>query len=315
LQLVTRAAKKARTFEIQKLVRKVKSDKAKAEIPAGTSKLHAELEDILTTLKALDVDGLASNALSSKLHKDKSGLQDNIDVQAFLTSHPTQQLDGTSVAAKAQNRVLASKVMVQCMQEVLESLRERAGIAPKNASKQQKADQNSGKGDTKPALTSQNLAKATEAAQKARKAAIQGEETSSEEESDEEGSGATVSHISAEESIPDDEFNGIDATSETDSGSDHDSDAEDAQSISGASASSFPTISKRKAKDKQSAEKSKAKKQKTAELSPPITSEFLPSLAAGYTLGDSDGSVYSDDEAADTKPVRKNRRGQRARQA
>jgi hypothetical protein len=102
LQLVTRAAKKARTFEIQKLVRKIKSDKSKAEIPAGTSKLHAELEDILSTLKGLDVESLASNALSSKLRKDKSGLQDNVDVQTFLTSHPTKQLDGTSVAAKAE---------------------------------------------------------------------------------------------------------------------------------------------------------------------------------------------------------------------
>lgn len=303
---MTRAAKKARTFEIQKLVRKMKSDKAKAEIPAGTSKLHAELEDILTTLKALDVESLASNALSSKLRKDKSGLQDNVDVQTFLGSHPAKQMDNTSVAAKAENRVLASKVMVQCMQEVLESLRERAGIAPKKASKQDKEK-------PKAALTSQNLAKAAESAQAQRKSALEDDETSSEEDSDLEGSGTTLSHLSDEGSIPDDEFGGNAAISGEESGSD--SDEDDAGSVSGASTSSFPTVSKAKTKAKEASEKKKAKKLKTTVSSPQAESAFLPSLAAGYTLGDSDGSVYSDDEAGDTKPVRKNRRGQRARQA
>jgi hypothetical protein len=194
--------------------------------------------------------------------------------------------------------------MVQCMQEVLESLRERAGIAPKKALKQEKEK-------NKPALTPRNLAKAAETAQATRRSAIQDDETSSEEDSDVEGSGTTLSHMSAEDSIPDDEFEGIAAVSGEESGSDGDG----AGSDSGDSTSSFPTVSKTKSKDKKEAENKKAKKLKTTVSSPPAESAFLPSLAAGYTLGDSDGSVYSDDEAGDTKPVRKNRRGQRARQA
>ncbi|KAK9897464.1 Bud-site selection protein [Cystobasidium minutum MCA 4210] len=314
LQLITRAAKKARTFEIQKLVRKIKSDKAKAELPAGTSKLHAELEEILTTLKSLDADELASQALSSKLQKDKTGLQNNAEVQTFITSHPTKTSDGTSVSAKAQKRILANKVVVQSLQEVLDALRQKAGIGSATSTKSKDSVKPS-KEDKKTALTAQNLAKATiDPARKERiaKSPKDDDETSSEEDSDEEGSGATASHISAEESIPDDEFVGLQQGSEDASDEESDDDSEGG-SVSGASTSSFPTVAKKDPKS--SKEASKSKRQKVTATSPPTTSAFLPSLAAGYTLGDSDGSVYSDDDAADTKPARKNRRGQRARQA
>lgn len=286
-------------------------------MPARTSKLHAEIEDILTTLKSLDAEELATQALSSKLHKDKSGLSNNAHVQAFIASHPTQNIDGTSVAAKAQNRILANKVVVQCMQEVIESLRQKAGIASAAKSKQ-KESAKSAKQNSKSALTAQNLAKvATSSAGKGKAAAKpekDDDETSSEEDSDiEEGSSGTASHISAEESLPDDEFEGIQKGEEDESEEDAEDDQDDdAGSISGASTSSFPVVSKQK---EPIVDTAKSKKQRTAETSPPTTSAFLPSLAAGYTLGDSDGSVYSDDEAADTKPQRKNRRGQRARQA
>lgn len=283
-------------------------------MPAGTSKLHAELEEILTTLKSIDADELASQALSSKLHKDKTGLQDNAEVQTFITAHPTKIGDGTSVIAKAQNRILANKVLVQCLQEVLDSLRQKAGIVNAPSAKN-KDSSKATQDDKKSKLTAQNLAKVSidparkERLTKRSNADVDEDETSSEEDSDEEGSGATASHISAEESIPDDEFAGIEKTS------DEDSDEDPEGSISGASASSFPTVRKQKEKSQKAAnETTKSKKQRVAESSPPTTSAFLPSLAAGYTLGDSDGSVYSDDDAADTKPARKNRRGQRARQ-
>lgn len=67
-------------------------------------------------------------------------------------------------------------------------------------------------------------------------------------------------------------------------------------------------------------QKSKTKaKATTSAVDTAISSTFLPSLSAGFTLGDSDaeddGFQYSDSAEENlTKPERKNRRGQRARQ-
>lgn len=46
-----------------------------------------------------------------------------------------------------------------------------------------------------------------------------------------------------------------------------------------------------------------------------LESNFLPSLAVGYTRGDSDASEWSDIDAQVDEAPRKNRRGQRARKA
>lgn len=156
------------------------------------------------------------------------------------------------------------------------------------------------------------------------------------DDDDDDDDDRTVSHISADEDMLGDEgeeeFGGISPGSDSDGEDDDDEDDDGAESM--ASDTSFPTAhtassKTTKLKSTKADKSSKSKKTKGGEQSivpiststsgPAITSSaFLPSLAAGYTLGDSDGSVYSDegDEiVGPSKPEKKNRRGQRARQA
>jgi len=93
-----------------------------------------------------------------------------------------------------------------------------------------------------------------------------------------------------------------DYDSEYESGDDEDQEMEDASEYE------VPEPPRKKVKD-QKPSKSKG----AASSASGATSTFLPSLSMGYINGDSD-SVISDGEASDTVK-RKNRRGQRARQA
>lgn len=75
-----------------------------------------------------------------------------------------------------------------------------------------------------------------------------------------------------------------------------------------------------KAEDKQQKKKEKEKAAaQPAKSAPAGSSTFLPSLSAGFTMGDSDNEDdYSLSEGEDQDPAlpqRKNRRGQRARRA
>ncbi|KAI0699074.1 Bud-site selection protein [Cytidiella melzeri] len=73
-----------------------------------------------------------------------------------------------------------------------------------------------------------------------------------------------------------------------------------------------PSTSSRK--DPKSLLQSKSTMAQPEQLKKAGESTFLPSLAVGFTRGDSDASDLSDDDAGDTAP-KKNRRGQRARRA
>lgn len=215
-------------------------------------------------------------------------------------------IDATSIIGKAQNRVLASKVLVQAVVETLEHLQQRAGIESTSASSGKKPNTN---GDSNLTVdTSISRLQKKEATRQIKRVNEQdGDTTSSDEDEDEDsGSSDTASHISAEEDIPDDEFRGIGEGEDSKRGTIDSDEASDSE----ASTSSFPALTTISAKESNG----QSKKRKARDMSPPTSSAFLPSLAAGYTLGDSDGSVYSDDDdVADTKPERKNRRGQRAR--
>ena len=328
--------------------------KGKGKAPVPDAAALAELEAILAALKELDADALAGQALRTKLGKEKrSGLAENDEVRAFLVSLQAQDgasapADATSPKGKARNRILANKVVVECMTDVLASLRARAGLVSLDAKaasvqaqeqpalrqkpKQKRASEADAGSDSDPTSEGEDSAAG---------GSISGDTTSSSEDSDEDSDDdGTVSHISAEEEMPgsEDDFFGFDdssapaRSSRTTSRRRAGGQSDDSDSESDDSASSFPLArpasppppasAKAKAsKEAKISKKDKTKSSKKADVASakPITSSaFLPSLAGGYTVGDEDGSVYDfsdDDGTAPAAMMRKNRRGQRARQA
>lgn len=347
LATLARAAKKAKTFEIQKLVRKIKgaasatgtgTDVSTQKGKPITASQLLELEGVLVALKSLQVEHLASHALRTRLAKDKTGLGANEDVVLFcshLQEASSNAIDPTIAEGKAQNRVLASKAMADALNDILVNLRKKAGISIVAKSKQSNDKAASAAGSTKdvkgkgkavavehiPAKKSARQSR--HASEASTSVSDDGDETSSSEDDldsdDGDESDATVSHISAEDAPPgaDEEFSGF---------SDNNNDDDDDDNVSIASDSSFPVAApkkSKKAKEPDSLPASSRKLDKKAKAAldrapPPTTSAFLPSLAGGYTVGDPDGSVYSysgDEGPAAIKPERKNRRGQRARQA
>lgn len=309
----------------------------------------AELEAILAALKELDADALAGHALRTKLGKEKrSGLAENDEVRAFLVSLQAQDgagaaaagaADATSPKGKAQNRILANKVVVECMTDVLASLRARAGLASEDAQaarvqapeqsalrqkQQERAREADARSDSEPDSEGEDSAAG---------GSTSGDTTSSSEDSDEDSDDdGTVSHISAEEEMPGPEadFFGFDDPSAAAESSrkmsrrraSASSDESASDGALGRPASSPPPASAKVKASKEAKaskrDKAKSKKADVASAKPITSSAFLPSLAGGYTVGDEDGSVYDfsdDDGTAPAAMMRKNRRGQRARQA
>lgn len=253
-------------------------------------------------------------------------------------------IDPTHILGKAQNRILASKVLVEQLNDVLNRLRQHAGLLTSNSDSPNKTKMMLETGRAGPSRLSSNQIERTANGehrqemsgrqQKTSGIALgaapgrvltsdssDNEETSEEEFDDDDDE--TVSHISAEddgEGDFSDVFRGIqrtDAQDDSDDDSDEDIRQGSRYSRSDAPPDHIPA-------DIATLRQSKSTRRRAEpSVSPPsamrpTTSAFLPSLAAGYTLGDSDGSVYShsDDEGPGKgKPQRKNRRGQRARQA
>lgn len=233
----------------------------------------------------------------------------------------SKSIDPTSAEGKAQNRVLASKVMADALSETLANLRKKAGITQQKEHKMAAAASSDVKGKGKAVEESPASKKGAKPARKACRGSDASTSSSdSDGTSDESGNGlnsgdesdATVSHISAEDAPAgaDEDFEGFEHG------------IQDSEDESMASDSSFPAVAPPQKAKKEVEAPGTAKLDKKAKAAldrgPPTTSAFLPSLAGGYTVGDPDGSVYSysgDEEPAAIKPERKNRRGQRARQA
>ncbi|KIY64981.1 Bud-site selection protein [Cylindrobasidium torrendii FP15055 ss-10] len=128
LKEAKKAAKKAKAFETQKLVKKLKQLRKKSQ--DGGADVHtceAELEQ----LKALDHEALAHTALKSRLLKDKI-LSGNEHVQASvlreLQSNPIFPSSGSS--AKVQSRLLSSKILASEISQIIEGL--RAVVLPRD---------------------------------------------------------------------------------------------------------------------------------------------------------------------------------------
>ncbi|GAA5892220.1 hypothetical protein JCM5296_003208 [Sporobolomyces johnsonii] len=365
VKLLHKACKKSKTFEVQRLTKKIKSTREPKEGEVDQAVL-ADLEAQLTALKALSIDALPPHLLTNRLPKLPS-LRSVSFVPSLLSAIPSStfpELDAQSAAGKARNRVMANRAVGEAWDEVVRAVRKRMGEEVEPAPKKEKEKVDKGKGKEvapagagageAPASGEKRLSKRAERARKAeetkknlpkrtmemsaeRRAALEaaGEEDDDAGEESSEDEGPVPG---SEDELDDDEIarelaamnDGVGSEGEW-SGSDDDdlgapqSDAEDDDDDDAASDSSFPVrpSSSKKRQHSLSPSPPPLKKSKPsrepAPRKPVTSSAFLPSLAGGYiSYSDSDGEDakwVKDAEKDDKKGQRKNRRGQRARQA
>lgn len=314
---VRKVAKKAKAFETQKIVKKLKSLRAKD--PKANEKSIGECENEMEILKKLDHEAAANRALTTKLNKDRMLSQNEhmqTALQTELSSHSLTLSAPGSAARKVEDRLLSSKILAVEIQSVVMSLKQI--LDPST----QKAPQEGDDEDEEGAILPSNSKRHRVAA--------------SDDQSDEGNSDSDKGAEAQEEAgwvsgsvLDDDDEDAADgwesgsvdsrnlhATDSEDAGPDLDSEgggSEDEDTDVDVSASSDASRPKQIAeKGVKSGTVQKDPKGKSKALA---ESTFLPSLSVGFTRGDSDASDLSDAETNVADGVRKNRRGQRARRA
>ncbi|KAG8687474.1 hypothetical protein FRC09_013469 [Ceratobasidium sp. 395] len=304
-----RAAKKAKAFEVQRVVKKLKEARKK-----GTSDVQ-ELEKKLEMIKELDHTSLGRISLVRKIQKIKA-LAIHPMVQAALTDAAIPSLD--SISNDSKHVVLSSKLLageVDRLCTALKDLVEPPGERQPRVEDDDEADESagdfvekgeeeeegkgvpSGEDDSDDSGTSQPDPSALQSA-----LSKLGIELESSLPAPPSPSPSSSTSSGDEDTIvlQDDDEENLDDQASWESGSvDSEGNIRRTASVSSASTSSAAPPAKR---SKGVTEPNKAG----------AGSRFLPSLATGFIRGDSDGS---DIEDADVAPMRKNRRGQRARKA
>ncbi|GAA6055894.1 hypothetical protein JCM3770_002348 [Rhodotorula araucariae] len=340
VRLVHKAVKKSKTFELQKLTRKLKSTREPKE-GAVDAALLADLEAQLAALKKLDLDAIPTHLLTTRLPKLHSLRTSPPLLATLVASLPVPktpwaaELDPRSAECKARNRVLAHKAVGEAWDEVSRAVRKRLG---------EEVDARGGGAKGKEKELAPPPPKKGITMDPGRQAQIEAaflgggdadgadEGDDGDESSEDEGPAEGVSEDEAASGDEDDEEDddvaiqrelaaleeGVGSEGEW-SGSEADRDDSENASVSSAAAPPANKAAKRR-QPSLSPSPPPAKKARSAAPSKPITSSsFLPSLAAGYvSYSDSDGEDarwVKDLEREDKKGARKNRRGQRARQA
>ncbi|KAF8550048.1 Bud-site selection protein [Imleria badia] len=279
-----KVVKKARTFEVQKTLKKLKDARRKDPESDVTKDLEAQVE----ILKHLSYNQLAHSALATKLKKDKT-LSSDPTIQAISVELASNQVSpgapGTPMA-KAQSRILSSKVLASQVISIVETLRMFLH----------------------PPVGSEGIGEATDNSRtrlnipKKRRTGSGNEDAFSSKDNgadlSDEGSHEEYESASGDEAVAEVDHGWksgtVSAPSESDDSvaDDHDSSCEDS------SEADFPSGDPNKSQSHGSKGQS----------------EFLPSLSVGFTRGDS-GSEFSDSETKLVDGIKKNRRGQRARRA
>lgn len=255
-------------------------------------------------MQALDVEPLANLALKTKLHKDHI-LASNEHIQratsSYLSANAVVSPEPGTAEAKVHSRLLSSKVLaseissaVDYLRKVLEPLsKKEAEGDPDKAVAYDAADSDDD--------TEENVVSIVPNPRKPAKVIAKSPTEAGEEEEGESGiEGVAEDDHDSWESGSVDSRGAADAGWE--SGTVDDSDAEEAEDDVEIGS-----------EDNSSSSPRPAKKKMVKVM--PKESTFLPSLAVGFTRGDSD-TDWSDSEAkvADSTE-KKNRRGQRARRA
>ncbi|KAL5482717.1 hypothetical protein ACEPAI_9311 [Sanghuangporus weigelae] len=303
LKEVKKATKKAKAFETQRIVKKLK-DARKSGDESNIKHLEAQLE----CLKLIDLDDIAVRSLRSKIKKDAL-LSKNPDCQEAVSSElslsPNQSSPTSSERALVESRMLSSKSLSSEVADVINSLKLMLGVGRQELPPLD--DQNdSDVGDLQKSEEERRpTPKGMKAARSKRK--IQSERSSSED----------VANEGDEESNDEAAWTGFggihndsgqsDTAESWESGSLHSQDDEEQSSTSDNSHSPSPRPSST-TKARSNAAIPKSKVGKAGE------SAFLPSLSVGFISGSDSEWSESEAKIADM-PVKKNRRGQRARKA
>ncbi|KAF9497682.1 Bud-site selection protein [Pleurotus eryngii] len=294
-----KAARKAKTFETQKLIKKLKHLRS---VPGNSSTVQ-DAEAELEALKGLNTDTLAEVALHSKIKKDKTlcsneSIQTSLEL-AFSLGAWSASFSGTP-SAKVQARILSSKYLAVESTRILEALRSvvNPGERPKRVGQDQEESVDL---DTSTPITEGRHYLATDAGHEAEAEDTHSETAaiSDDEGEDEEGWESGTVGGDEEDSGEDFERRSRPTPGNDMANSDSDSDSD------GASQDMLHNQPTKKAR--------LAGKEVTSVNS---ASTFLPSLSVGYIRGDSgDSDVDGSDAGKPDIQPRKNRRGQRARRA
>ena len=264
-----------------------------------------QVAHIRTLHQKCDPEPFANTALRTKIHKDKL-----LSADGRITAAIAQELSSNllvpaapgSNEAKVQGRLLSSKIIATEVANVVEALRE---VILPELKKEKGQDEEYGNESDDEAEGHRGVRPVPTNKKAKLRTASEGDQ------SDQESVAASRVQASDDEEVDDAgwESGSIHGSSSAES---EGSDDEDSFSeVSGDEQSPRPSASSgpdRKASSSNKAAKSQPDKPKKAG-----ESTFLPSLAVGFTRGDSDASDFSDDDA-DVAP-KKNRRGQRARRA
>ncbi|EMD39958.1 hypothetical protein CERSUDRAFT_112194 [Gelatoporia subvermispora B] len=312
LREVRKAAKKAKIFEVQKLVKRLKSLRAKDPAADAIAGLEAELE----ALKHVDHEPVAKSALKSKLKKDRI-LASNTHAQAAIAAELTTDLLTPSAAgtpaARVESRLLSSKTLAAEVHAVVDSLKEVI-VPTKKAKKEAQTEEKEGDGEDDDDNADVERPAKAKKRESAAKLHVEAADDSDAEVDDAGWESGSIHGENEDEDQPADdgwESGSVDGGRPGgtallgDESSDEDEDEDPS-----ASDSEVQPPPRKVAKPSTATHDAKGKSKATS-----AESTFLPSLSVGFTRGDSDASDLSDSEAKAADNGRKNRRGQRARRA
>ncbi|KAA1064234.1 hypothetical protein PGTUg99_015633 [Puccinia graminis f. sp. tritici] len=315
LRNVSRATKKAKAFEIQHLVRKLRLVKEGKPIQKKEASAidPAKLEADLSSFKSINVENLSKKILYTRLKRQSPETVTHSIFEELQDSDRPIQLD--RIENKISSQKTSADLIKQTVSKLLLHLRPDSieQIDPKTTKKSS-------------STTSQKSPADGRASAKQPRARNGSSEQDDSEDDDEELLGDELDEAVARElagleagstgeSSTDAEQSRRNHSDDDDEPSDSQSDRSDeSQSLSGYSSESS------------SLQPAPTKKAKLTKLSTATklgtrasSSTFLPALNVGYTLGDSDASDLEIDDLAVDKMERergrKNRRGQQARRA
>ncbi|KAF9046719.1 Bud-site selection protein [Panaeolus papilionaceus] len=300
-----KAAKRAKVFETQKIVKRLKDLRKKNDNPKEAGNFEAEL----TTIKDIDHDAIGNSALKSKILKDHL-LRDNHDVKAAISreldSNIAKPVEAGSTIAKIQSRLLSSKVLAVQVAASVVSIKALLdpSLKQRNTTLEQSALDGTPERPTKMSKVSTRSESSEEESDKDEDASESGKvDAEWESGSVEEGSAAGWESGSVSGSDEEEEEEGNDSD-------DQDDDSEDGSSDDQGDSDN----------DELTVKLVNSKSQRPATTQPATTknskaeSTFLPSLSVGFVRG-SDDSDFSEAEGNVADMPKKNRRGQRARRA
>ncbi|KDR82782.1 hypothetical protein GALMADRAFT_134340 [Galerina marginata CBS 339.88] len=303
---IHKASKRARVFETQKVVKRLKDIRKKDEMDNAIEGLEAELR----SLKDIDHDAIGNSALRSKVLKDHT-LRDSQEVKTSmkkeLESHLLTPAEPGAALAKVQSRLLSSKILAIQVAASLNTLKILLNPALRQRDNDMEPDVDATPIDLNSSITEPPL--------KLRKGFTPNDFDPKNKpanstpllpadhlESQYDSAGSVSGNLEdrGDDGWESGSINSSREENESDhdweSGRDPDSDNEDLKVVS-----STPQI--------------RAPFTKTAKGAPSkLESTFLPSLSVGFVRG-TDDSDWSEAEGHEADMPKKNRRGQRARRA